>query len=114
VAHAPLFETEPAHSVERDVGRQWSILGNGKSVIGETIHNRLPALTHRSEIATPGLDLLFTSSGIGKSVEITGVTRGLHRGVVKDVIEYFSQISTGRAGSVMVMYERGGRLVFAG
>ena len=50
--------------------------------------NGLPALTHCSEVATAGLDLVFTSSSIDESVEIVGVARGLHRRVVEDFVEY--------------------------
>jgi len=86
--HATPVKTEPTDRVQRDSRRQWSILGYGEAAIGVCLRNGLPALAHGSEVATPSLDLVFTSGSIDESMEVVGVARGLHRRVVDDFVEY--------------------------
>ena len=56
--------------------------------MGVALRNRLPALAHRSEIETPGFDLVFTPSSVDESMEVGGVARSLYNRVVKDLFEY--------------------------
>ena len=81
-------ETEPTYRVKRNSRRQWNIIGYDEAAIGVAFRDGLPGLAHCSEIATPGLDLAFTSSSVDKSVKVVGIARGLDRRVVEDFVDY--------------------------
>ena len=59
----------------------------GEVAIGVALRNGSPALAHCSEVATPGLDLVFASGSIDEPVKAVSVARGLHRWVVENFVE---------------------------